>query len=98
MDEEVIECGIEILKQQAQNFIKIIYFEEMKEDADIEYINWLMDRIFRTWSTVCVLENRCEFVNEEELKNAIAEKKKEYIYTFAKFLPKPVVKIEKLKI
>ena len=98
MDEEVFECGIEILKLQAENFIKLISFEEIKENADLEYINWLLDRIFKTWSTVWVLENRSEFGNEEELNNAIAEKKKEYIYTFAKFLPKPVVKIEKLKI
>ena len=97
MNEEVLECGIEILRQQVQNFIKLIYFEEIKADADVEYINWLLNRILKTWSTVFVIENRKDYVNEEELNNAITEKNNEYIYTFAKFLPKPVVKMEKLK-
>ena len=97
MSEEDLKYGIEILKQQAQNFIRLIYFEEIKADVDVEYINWLMNRIFKTWSTVFVLENRRNYVSEEELNNAISEKNNEYIYAFAKFLPKPVVKIEKLK-
>ena len=97
MSEEDLKYGIEILKQQAQNFIRLIYFEEIKENVDVEYINWLMNRIFKTWSTVFVLENRRNYVSEEELNNAISEKNNEYIYAFAKFLPKPVVKIEKLK-
>ena len=97
MSEEDLDYGIEILRQQAQNFIRLIYFEEIKENANIEYINWLMNRIFKTWSTVFVLQNRKNYESEEELKHDITKKNNEYIYTFAKFLPKPVVKIEKLK-
>ena len=97
IEKENLKYGIEILRQQAQNFIRLIHFEEIKENADVEYINWLMNRILKTWSIVFVLENRQNYVSMEELNNALTEKNNEYIYTFAKFLPKPVVKIEKLK-
>ena len=97
MNDENLECGIEILRQQTKDFIREISLEEMKENADVAYINWLMNRIFKTWSTIFILENRSNYQTKEEMMNELAEKNNEYIYTFAKFLPKPVVKIEKLK-
>ena len=97
MNDEDLECGIEILRQQAEDFIRQIFLEEIKENADVAFINWLMNRILKTWSTISVLENRRNYQTKEEMENDLAAKNKEYIYCFAKALPKPVVKIEKLK-
>ena len=40
MNDENLECGIEILRQQTKDFIREISLEEMKENSDVAYINW----------------------------------------------------------
>ena len=89
-----IKVKIAYLKYQINDLLWQVYYEEQKQNPNIDTLNWLIKRIFRSASVVNVIENR-EYQNEQELELAIDQKNLEYLYAFGKEL-QPVVKIEKL--
>ena len=87
------------LKGQADNLIGEIFFEEVKKNPNIDHLNAILKRIFNTWSTIFVYENKeTNNLNEEQILRLINEKYMEYFYLFSQHLPKVVVKIEKLNL
>lgn len=86
----------DILRWQANNLTYEIFFEEIKENPNIDVLNSLIKRIFRSWSTASVFENEKTYQNQETMMRAIDEKYIKYFYAFGRHLPKAIVKIEKL--
>ena len=84
------------LRWQANSLANEIFFEEIKENPDIDVLNRLIKRIFRSWSTASVFENEKTYQNQETMMRDIDKKYIEYFYAFGRHLPKAVVKIEKL--
>ena len=89
-----IEAKVALLQYQINNLIWQVYYEEQKENPNIDTLNWLIRRIFRSASVVNVIKNG-EYQNEQELELAIDQKHLEYLYAFGQEL-QPIVKIEKL--
>ena len=89
-----IKVQIVCLKAQINNLLEQVYYEEQKQNPNIDTLNWLIKRIFRSQSVVDVIENR-QYQNKQELELLIDQKHLEYLYAFGKEL-QPVVKIEKL--
>ena len=89
-----IKVQIACLKLQINNLLQQVFNEEQKENPNIDTLNWLIKRIFRSQSVVDVIENG-GYQNKQELDLAINQKHLEYLYEFGRQL-QPVVKIEKL--
>lgn len=92
---EQINVKITLLKTQIYNLIWQVYFEELKENPNIDTLNWLIRRIFKSASTLYVVQNT-QWDDQEQMALAIDAKYLEYLYAFGRNLPKAVVKIEKL--
>ena len=89
-----IKVQIACLKAQINNLLEQVYYEEQKQNPNIDTLNWLIKRIFRSQSVVDVIESR-QYQNKQQLELLIDQKHLEYLYAFGKEL-QPVVKIEKL--
>ena len=60
------------LKWQADNLIGEIFFEEVKKNPNIDHLNAILKRIFNTWSTIFVYENKeTNNLNEEQILRLI---------------------------
>ena len=95
MNQEV-DMKLAQLESQINDLLWQVSFEEQKKNPNIDTLNWLIKRIFRSSSTVNVIKNNKECQNDEQLALAIDAKYLEYLYAFGQNLPKAVVKIEKL--
>ena len=90
------EIGLQILEWQINNLIYEMFFEETDKNPNVQVINWIIKRIFKSLSTLVVLKDDKMYLNAEQLKQALDQKYMEYLYKFGRKLPKAVVKLKKL--
>ena len=95
MSDENIYSKLVLLAIQINELIGQVILEERKENPNIEILNYLIKRIFRTAATIDVVKNWNRFENMEQIKAAITEQYMLYFYSFGEQL-QPTIQIEKL--